>query len=450
MRYRLKQFFVNKVLIFSVLFLPFGSVVKAQVQDIFRYKPVYEIAHTNSDKYDLQFLAYSSNSQLKDLLDGNTFNHPLYTLNSYLSASSNEERHSFLVDATESRREAEEGIRRSALLYQTDSVEVVVASQLTVSFNGESYSYIKYAVHFKYASLVEGSAQREFSALKIAIKKNGRWLLTNESPLGGRFKLAFYNCPTEKIGDLLRGEILVNGYSVVSDDNTLDLERLIQGMDSAVRSENGSRSNRDTINLSYIKEEVELEEVAGQFWIDQKGSHPVDPNLSAHIYDEEQLKLFLAVHRAIIMYTSNVSDVSITVEEDELNLAADMVSKTHLIKYGVWDRHENLYVFKVERNGPYEIKRFIVSVTEVDGGFTLEVNKLKHPFEYVKFISGRLHSTFLSPKFSREESNRNIAELKSSCMNRVGSNTVIDFECFSAMINQLSQQEQEAIINTTR
>ena len=336
-----------------------------------------------------------------------------------------------------------EKIKRTSLLYQTDSVEMHVSSQIIVEYENELYSYIRYSIDFKYESLIQDSRLNNFPALKIAVRKNNRWVLTRNSPMGARFKFAYYNCSANTVLELFKGTRLVNNQAIISNENIVDFDRLIIGMENDTVSDNTIEMISDTIKLSYSgKRETEQ---LSEYWINQLGTHPVNSDRSIEEYNQDQIKLFLAVHQAIIEYTSGTKESSISIRYDDLYLNDDLICKTHIIKYGYWDETNNTYVFRIERNGPYDIKSFSVYVTLADNEFILDFQSSENHFEYVDHISERLHSRLCSNRFNKDEKNVVLEELKSSCMERAVNHTVIDFECFSSFISQLSEEERDIL-----
>lgn len=421
---------------------------EANTQDVFRFSPTYKFTGAKAATKNIYFISYKPDSQLRNIVSDEGNDGPLFILDKLMSAASNEEKNAITLENSDRPVVDSQKMIEKSIRYKSGLVRIFVNSQFLIEHDDELYSYVKYRINFPdelLDSIPELDGFNNIYGLKVAVKKNDKWLLTKKHPIRGLY-LSYLDCPTNIVTEILTGVRLVNGKSVISLDGILDINRLVKGMtDELVEpSDTQAEIAQDTVSLSYSLDR-EIEQIG--YWVYQEKSYPVHPSHSITEYSNDQFKLFLSVHRAIIHYTAEKDRSSMSLKNDNLHLDYDLISKTHMIKYGYCDVAKKKYIFRIERNGPFEIKSFTVCVNVVGNEFVVEFRSDIPAFNYVNYISSSLHRRLSSYKFGNDEENTNLSELKTICMGRVGFNTIIDFECFSNLIEQLPENQRNSLRN---
>lgn len=432
------------------IFICLVQLLQTKAQDVFRFSPAYKFNDDRTEVKSISFITYKSNSQLIDLVNREDNYGPLFALDRLMSAASNEEKNAITLENSDRSVVDNQNMKEKSIRYKSGLARIFVNSQFMIEYNDALYSYIKYTINFqdKLLDSIPGLDQlNNISGLQVVVKRNDKWLLTQKHPVPG-FYFSYYNCSTHTITELLTGARLVNGKPVVVLDGIVEINRLVEGMADTDNLEtgvaNGIEIAQDTIKLSYYVDR-EIEEKG--YWVSTSVSGNIDPSRPITEYNNEQIKLLLAVNRAIIQYTSDKNNSSISLKNSDLALGYDLISKTHIIKYGYCDLAKKAFIFKIQRNGPFEIKAFTVCVNVVNDEFLVEFQSDEPAFSYVDYISSSMHSRLKSHKFDNPEKNADLSDLKTSCMSRVGYHTVIDFECFSDFIDQLSEDRRKNLRN---
>lgn len=423
----------------------FCSSAFCQEQDIFNYSPVY--GYTDKElRYDnIEFITHGDQN-LKELAKTAGKASPIKALDELMAASSNTVINRISTGDYNEVSVEDQALKTKSDYYASGLVEVIVRSQIFVQEDDRRFAYLSYTINFKDGLPDTTPDNRSASGLQVVVFENDQWKFTNESPLGGKFKFALFNAPAEVAIGLITGKLSVDEQSVTSEEGVLDLPRLIQGLEDESLAYEDYTATSDTIILSYPKERQTTE--SKDLWVEQAGSHPVNPDSPVNTYKKEQLDLFLATHKAMLAYVADPKHAPLTVTKSELYLEEEAICKTHLIKYGYWSAEENTYIFRVERNGPYKLVSFPVVVKVSGDVFEISYESDKPLFSYIDHITGSVHATLLYKSSNKKSSNELLKQLKEKCIDYVRNYSVIDFGCVSQTISAATGEERSALKNT--